>query len=549
MNSRYIRYLKKESPLLWVLFAVSLALAGSVALGVYLWKIIYDGLFRKPDSGLFMLIIVISLSTVVVSSALVVVKDRLLSLLNRNLVSRIRTDFLSEIMHYTYSFFLKRNSSEFVKRVSEDCGIIADGLSKSVMGVVNLLQVCFWLVLFLFVFPWASLIYFILLGIIIVWVLGWRRQYERTEYEISKGYDGLWKTLWEVFSGIKLIKLELLKEKVMTGLDKILQYISLNFRRRMYYGGMLWNIFYVLPWLATGFILVFAVQELSRGNFSVGTLVFCFLFTERFLTPLNEAVTILISLHGLRAADERVGDYLTGEREGCGDTLLRGIRSKVEFKEVCFSYPDSDFVLNNISLEIPIGKNVAISGKSGCGKSTLAALLVRLFDPLSGSILIDGIPHTSFTLESLRRQIVILAQDIPVYSASLRENIDLGGRLTDNEILDLIGKVRLQEFVRKLPAGLDTMLAEGGTDISGGERRRLGIARALALQGALYIFDEATASLDKNTEKQIADLLFTPHTYGTTLTITHNTNLLKLMDIVYYFENGRLVRKRGSVPV
>jgi ABC-type bacteriocin/lantibiotic exporter with double-glycine peptidase domain len=542
MNGRFGRYLRRESALLCLLMLVALVLAGSIAFGIYLWKIIYDSLFREPSAALFMLIVVLSVSAVAVSSLLVIVKDRMLSLLGQRLICRIRSDFLTEIMRYRYAFFLQRNSSEFVKRVSEDCGIIADGLAKSVLGVVNLLQIVFWLVLFLFIFPWASLIYVLLLGIVVVWVLGWRGKYQRSEYEISKGYDGLWKILWQIFSGIKTIKLELLKYKLMRKMDESLKTLSRKFRMRMFYANMLWNIFYILPWLAAGLILIFAVHELALGNFSVGTLVFCFLFTERFLTPLNEAVSILISMHGLRAAAGRVRGYLTGDREPEGDTELTGIRSGLELKHVSFTYPDSEFSLRDICLEIPCGHHVAVTGKSGCGKSTLASLMVRLFDPQSGSILIDGTPHTSFTLESLRSRIVILAQDIPIYKASLRENIDLKGRLGATELLDLVRKVGLEGFLRGLPDGLDTQIAEGGLDISGGERQRLGIARALAVEGAVYIFDEATASLDKDTERKVAALLYGADGCRTTLTITHNENLLDLMDIVYRFEGKKLVR-------
>jgi ABC-type multidrug transport system fused ATPase/permease subunit len=199
--------------------------------------------------------------------------------------------------------------------------------------------------------------------------------------------------------------------------------------------------------------------------------------------------------------------------------------------------------LNNLFFNIPAGKKVAVAGKSGSGKSTLAALLLRLFDPHSGKILIDDISHSSFDLESLRNEIVLLPQDIPIYYATLRENIDVKQRLTDGEILQLISKVRLDEFFKRMPAGLDTFIFEGGIDISGGERQRLGIARALSLPASLYIFDEVTASLDKETEKYIADLLYYQSNGITSLTITHNPSLLEHMDIVYDLKQGRMIKR------
>jgi ABC-type multidrug transport system fused ATPase/permease subunit len=234
---------------------------------------------------------------------------------------------------------------------------------------------------------------------------------------------------------------------------------------------------------------------------------------------------------------------MSDDIEKGGELEFHGIRGKIEFKNVSFSYPKSHFALKNISLEMPYGKNVAIYGKSGSGKSTIAALLVRLFDPSSGSIFIDGVPHFSFDLESFRKGIVIVSQDIPVYSGTLRENIDLKKHMKDDEILDLMKKVRLFGFLDRLPAGIDTIIAEGLVDISGGERQKLGIARALAFRSSIYIFDEVTASMDKETEKDIADLLYDTEKEITSLTITHNPDILKMMDIVYDIADGCLKRR------
>jgi subfamily B ATP-binding cassette protein MsbA len=546
MKEKFYWYLKRETHILILLLIISLLLAVSVAFGVYLWKVIYDQLFKKPDTTLYLYITLFSVSAIIISNLLKIFKDSLISLLNRNLISLIRNDFLMEIMHYRYSFFLEHNSSEFVKRATEDCRIIADGLSQSVMGVVNLLQISFWLIFFLFLVPWVSLIYFVLLSMLIGWVLIWREKYEASVYQISQEYDVLWRNLWEIFSGIKVIKLELLKTLVMNKMGDNLNRKESNFKRHMFYSNMLWNIFYLLPWLAAGSLLIIAVQEIIQGSLTVGMLVFCFLFTERFLTPCNESVGILISLQGLKAARKRVAAYRIGDKEQGGDLVFTGVKKKIEFKKICFSYPGSNFKLHNLFFTIPAGKKVAVAGKSGSGKSTLTALLLRLFDPHSGKILIDDISHSSFNLESLRNEIVLLPQDIPIYYATLRENIDVKQRLTDEEILQLISKVRLDEFFKRMPAGLDTFIFEGGIDISGGERQRLGIARALSLPASFYIFDEVTASLDKETEKYIADLLYNQSNGITSLTITHNPGLLEHMDIVYDLKQGRMIKRVSS---
>ncbi len=543
MKKNLIRYLEKEFFILLFIFFISLLLAVSIAFGLYLWKIIYDQLFRKPDTSLFILIAVLSIAAVFITNLLTVVRDRTMSLLNRNLVSNIRKDFLTEVMHYKYSFFLERNSSEFVKRAMEDCRIIADGLSGRIMEVVNFVQIGFWLVFFLYFAPLISEMYLIFIIAFTGWVFIWRKKYETTSFEIGKEYDVLWKNLLDIFSGIKTIKLDLLKSKVIQNMDENLTKMSYIKKINSLYSNMLWNIIYIMVWSPVLFILIFMIPEVVRGNVTIGTLVFCLLFNERFITPLNELAGIFISQRGLKSAKKRLYDYLSDDIEKGGDLEFHGIRQKIEFKNVSFSYQKSHFALKNVSLEIPYGKNVAIYGKSGSGKSTIAALLVRLFDPASGSIFIDGVPHSSFDLESFRKGIVMISQDIPIYSGTLRENIDLKKRLKDDEILDLMKKVRLFDFLARLPAGINTTIAEGLVDISGGERQRLGIARALAFHSSIYIFDEITASLDRETEKEITDLLYTRQKGITSLTITHNADILKMMDIIYDLADGCLKRR------
>ena len=538
MNGRYVSYMKKEIPLLLLVLALSLLMAAVITLGTYLWKIIYDQLFQKEDMHLFWIIVLLSGSVIILTHVLRAVHQHVLMRLQYRLYTGIRKEFLLEVMHYRYSFFLTRHTGEFIKHATEDCFMIAQGLVKMITGGVYIVQVTFWLAFFLFVFPPASLIYFAISLMLVFWVMLWRKKFAGMSFAIGAATDTLWRNLSEVFGGIKMIKLDLLKEKSMRRLDGIFRDLSVKEKRCSFFSNMIWNIFYFFPWLALAFFVLALVPGIITGQYTLGLLVLCFLFTERFLSPLNASINILISHQEFRDAEKRIQTYRTKETEREGTIEFAGIKDGITVEHVHFAYENSLFALRDINLSIPCGKHTAIHGKSGCGKSSLVALIMRLFDASSGAVLLDGVPHTQFTLESLRDRITVVPQDIPIYLGTVRENIDIKDALSDAEVSELIQAVRLDGFVSRLPEGLETKITADGLDISGGERRRLGIARALGLKQHIFIFDEVTASLDKETEKYITDYLYTVKRNWTTLTITHNPQILKLMDVVYTMKDG-----------
>ncbi len=219
-------------------------------------------------------------------------------------------------------------------------------------------------------------------------------------------------------------------------------------------------------------------------------------------------------------------------------------RGEVCFDHVHFAYEPGQVLLEDINLTIQPGQQVAIVGTSGGGKSTLVSLLLRLYDPTMGKVIIDGRDIREYTLESLRPQISVVLQDSLLFAATIRENIAYGiAGVSDAEIEAATRLANANDFIQALPQGYNTLVGERGATLSGGQRQRIAIARAAIRQAPILILDEPTTGLDQGNEKAIVDALQRLSQNRTTFLITHDLYLATRADIILYIENGQVLEQ------
>ncbi|OOR99262.1 cysteine/glutathione ABC transporter ATP-binding protein/permease CydC [Haemophilus paracuniculus] len=294
-------------------------------------------------------------------------------------------------------------------------------------------------------------------------------------------------------------------------------------------------------------ILLFSTATMPNveyGEALIALVIFCVLASLEILTPIGIA---FLHLGQVIAAADRLNEITeqspTVQFNGSQQWQKFSENAPlVRFEKVAFAYPQSiQPALNNISFEILKGQKVAILGKTGSGKSTIFQLLTRNYDPTSGQIWLNAYPIADYAENTLRQKTAVLSQRVHIFSSSLADNLKLGNpQASDEKLLDVLAKVGLG-YLADQPDGLNLWLGDGGRPLSGGEQRRLGLARLLLSEAELLLLDEPTEGLDRTTEQQILQLIFNHCQDRTLLMITHRLQGLENFDQVLKIDNGQLV--------
>lgn len=302
-----------------------------------------------------------------------------------------------------------------------------------------------------------------------------------------------------------------------------------------------------LPMLAQGAVLITAGHMVVSGSLSLGAFFQFNLLLNMLVAPLRMLGMWIGQAQRATASGERIFEILD-EPEGIADRPhaadLGPGPGAVRFEGVSFAYEPGRAVLEEIELEIPAGKTVALIGHTGSGKTTLSSLVPRFYDASAGRVRVDGVDVRDLTRRSLRREIGVISQDPFLFSATVRENIAFGVReATQDAVVAAARAAQAHEFVERLPKGYDTVIGERGITLSGGQRQRIAIARALVIDPRVLILDDATASVDATTEAQIRTGLREAMRGRTTLIIAHRLSTIALADEIVVLDRGRIVAR------
>jgi ATP-binding cassette, subfamily B, bacterial len=305
----------------------------------------------------------------------------------------------------------------------------------------------------------------------------------------------------------------------------------------------------VLVAIATSIVLWRGVQLVMVGTLTPGDLLVFITYLKVAFKPMRQLAKYTGQIAKAIASGERIIDLLNivpEVRDSKWSYPAHSFRGMVEFRSVSFAYENQTNTLNNLSLTVLPGQKVALVGASGGGKSTLVSLLLRLYDPQQGGVLIDGHDIREYTLDSLRKQISIVLQESILFAASIKDNIAYGCvEATDKEIEMAARLANAHDFIMALPEGYDTVVGERGATLSGGQRQRIAIARAAIRQASIVILDEPTVGLDNHSERLVTDALDRLTQTSTTFLITHDLRTAKNADQIFYLEGGQVL-ERGT---
>jgi len=320
------------------------------------------------------------------------------------------------------------------------------------------------------------------------------------------------------------------------------QTIKANRQRALYVPLISW-----IPLVAQGAVLLIGARMVTNGSLTVGGFVAFNLYLGMLVTPLRSLGMWVGQAQRATAAGERIFQIMDEPEEIAdrpGAIKLPPGGGDLRFDGVGFEYMSERPVLEDIQLEVPAGRTIALIGHTGSGKTTLTSLVPRFYDVTSGRVLVDGTDVRDVTLYSLRRAIGVISQDPFLFSATVRENITFGAPgLSDEEVEHVARLAEAHEFVERLPDGYDTVIGERGITLSGGQRQRLAIARAIAVDPRILILDDATASVDATTEAKIRLGLREAMRGRTTLIIAHRLSTISLADEIVVLDAGRIAAR------
>ncbi|SDT35696.1 ATP-binding cassette, subfamily B/ATP-binding cassette, subfamily B, MsbA [Paenibacillaceae bacterium GAS479] len=328
-------------------------------------------------------------------------------------------------------------------------------------------------------------------------------------------------------------EIDKLKHSFQRYISKVFEMVRIE-RRQLY-------ISEPLQWGANLLILGYGGYQVIQGNVSIGTFVVFYQLSIQLLNSIQGVYNSTLQFSNAYGGMHKAKDLLQGEQINIGNTVITNTIQSLVLKDVSFSYTEErSKVLKSISLEIPVGRKVAITGESGSGKSTIAQLLLRFYEPDEGGIEINNVPLNLISRRSWSNKVNAVFQDSYLFPDTIRLNIFMGRDFTQTQLEQACKDAEIHDTIMELPNGYDTLLGERGITLSGGQRQRIALARAIIGNPEVLILDEATSALDLETERRVMANIEALRREKTTIIIAHRLSTVENADVCFVFEQGKV---------
>lgn len=470
----------------------------------------------------------------------------------------LRKQAFNKVQVLSYNYFDKTPGGWIIARLTNDSrrlsGIVSWGTMEGVWSMATMLGA----LVVMFIIKWQlALIMLGLIGLIFLISIFFRRKILKEHREIRRTNSQITASYNEGIMGNKTSKTLVLERHNFEGFHNLADDMKRKSIRAVFYSSIFWPILIVVSYTGLMFILNIGGDMVIKDIIDVATLYLFVSYSLRFFDPVIALANILAELQQAQAAAERIVSLIEEEpqivdlpeiKEKYGDILhlkvenYLEIKGNVSFKNVTFSYVKDEIILDNFNLEVKEGESIALVGATGSGKSTIVNLVCRFYEPTAGEILIDGNNYKNIALGNLRANLGYVLQTPHLFNMSVLDNIRYGRKdATLDEVISVSKAVGAHEFISKMENGYDTFVGEEGSLLSAGERQLISFARALLVDPKILVLDEATSSIDTETEKAILGAIEKVMKGRTTFIVAHRLSTIRNVSKILVIDKGKII--------
>jgi ATP-binding cassette subfamily B protein len=560
LMKRLLAYVKPYKKYMIAAILLNIIVAALGPIRPYLTKIAVDVEIKNKDFNGLLLITMLLFGSLIFQSVIQYLLTYYTQYLGQRTILDLRTQLFSHTQKLAAKFFDKTPIGRIVTRVTNDIESLNELFSSGIIMVFSDIFIVLWILGFMFFLDWKlSLVTLSVLPVLFYGTFLFRKKVRENYRDVRFHLARLNSYMQEHVTGISVVQI-FNKEKEelqkFSGINK--DHKKANIESIFYYAVFYPSVEFISS-IAIGLIIWYGGGEVVQSTLTLGTLFAFIQYTEMFFRPIRDLSEKYNILQTAMASSERIFKLLDDntiiQNPANPARLSEKVTGAIEFKNVCFAYNEENYVLKNISFQIKPGETIAIVGATGAGKTSIINILTRFYDIQKGDILLDGISIRNLHKNDLRKYISVVLQDVFLFSGTIKSNISMNNSaIPDEKIIEASRLVGADNFIQQLPKGYDEEVKERGATLSVGQKQLISFARALAYNPQILILDEATSSVDTETEILIQDAIKKLLVGRTAIVIAHRLSTIQNADKILVMHKGEikesgnhqeLIAKRG----